>query len=656
MLRFVPLLLLVAITPALGSLAELHWKEYVRLSAVTGGLVYLRFRYGRSLRLSYANTRVAGKQPSVGGTELLALVCVYLLTQLEPGFGVAPRDAAPAVPLHYISFVAIALAFGAHVAGLTKLGMPLFRFTLADKVVVACVCAIVGLSVGTRVVFSPGELALQDLTGPANLLACLCLWLVAVRPVILTRADGTGLSHGAAGDMRLDRAWRVLRVGILLILAMGTAIGAGRMVRSYGLYRRAIGLAGAGDFGGSAACLDAWRAAAADLQLEPGPWLKGAAQVYAAAGRHRDFQAMLERYKERAGNDGAKVLRDVGSVALASSQWSDAIRAYEGYLVQAGGLSDPQDTVALHGLAQAYLEDGRPKSVVELVRRYANWPSVTPDGAVQAAQLGVACMQLKQWDRAARWLREATQASPDEARYQYLLGRIYLSQGDVEKARAVLRGAAELRPDWADIHYQLGICCEELDLHDEAILRFRTACELLPGHLDAWLGQQRLERDATALQQIAVALEGLLPDVRVGRNVGDELFLIGYDLPPVNERERGALEITLYWRLNPDTLATPAREHFLARQQAQDGSTTELVVNEGPVFRRMPADWELGEVVRSERRLPTLTGSTYMGTQHCELLLNVLYDMRDAPSDLLFSWATSTWVYSPTLVLELSGR
>jgi tetratricopeptide (TPR) repeat protein len=152
----------------------------------------------------------------------------------------------------------------------------------------------------------------------------------------------------------------------------------------------------------------------------------------------------------------------------------------------------------------------------------------TPAALVAAAS---ACMEVNDFDAAARDLEEALTIDPDRAAAHFERGKLWLRRDDMEQAGASFREAAERLPAFVSAWANLGATLGELDRPGQALAAFERALAGDPanpqtvnniGVVNRELGN--LAASEAAFRQVTT----LAPDLAFGfYNLGHTLFLQG---------------------------------------------------------------------------------------------------------------------------------
>jgi tetratricopeptide (TPR) repeat protein len=142
-----------------------------------------------------------------------------------------------------------------------------------------------------------------------------------------------------------------------------------------------------------------------------------------------------------------------------------------------------------------------------------------------------ACMEVNDFDAAARDLDEAIPLAPDWAAAHYERGKLWLRVDDMVKASEAFQVAATLLPRFAPAWANLGGTLGELDRPAEALAAFEHALAEEPDNPQALNNVGVVRRELGRLNESEAAFREVirrLPDLAFGHyNLGHTLFLQG---------------------------------------------------------------------------------------------------------------------------------
>ena len=152
----------------------------------------------------------------------------------------------------------------------------------------------------------------------------------------------------------------------------------------------------------------------------------------------------------------------------------------------------------------------------------------TPGSLVAAAS---ACMEVNDFEAAARDLDDAIAKAPEWAAAHYERGKLWLRQEDMVRASECFQRAAELLPGFAPAWANLGGTLGELDRAAEALAAFERALTLDPSNPQALNNVGVVRRELGRLAESEAAFRQVIqltPGMAFGHyNLGHTLFLQG---------------------------------------------------------------------------------------------------------------------------------
>ncbi len=141
------------------------------------------------------------------------------------------------------------------------------------------------------------------------------------------------------------------------------------------------------------------------------------------------------------------------------------------------------------------------------------------------------CMEVNDFDAAARDLDEALGMAPRWAAAHYERGKLWLRVDDMVKASESFRAAADLLPGFGPAWANLGATFGELDRPAEALAAFERALAQEPGNAQALNNIGVVRRELGRLAESEAAFKRVIqltPDLAFGHyNLGHTLFLQG---------------------------------------------------------------------------------------------------------------------------------
>ncbi|HEV7299135.1 MAG TPA: tetratricopeptide repeat protein [Tepidisphaeraceae bacterium] len=170
-------------------------------------------------------------------------------------------------------------------------------------------------------------------------------------------------------------------------------------------------------------------------------------------------------------------------------------------------------------------------------------------GSLEAIDLyvaGVRAYQSGDQDAAITNLRAATEANTRLIMAATLLGNLYKSQGEYDKAREVYERVAQLDPYTPDNHYSLGLTYQLLDQLEQATSSYQRLLQLEPDHFEGNmnLGSVRLAMNDPdeALRTLRKATEINPKNAAAWANLGVALDAKG-DFPEAEKAYRTSIDL-----------------------------------------------------------------------------------------------------------------
>ena len=97
--------------------------------------------------------------------------------------------------------------------------------------------------------------------------------------------------------------------------------------------------------------------------------------------------------------------------------------------------------------------------------------------------LGTLYFEMRDFEKAEEYYKEALEVNPDNAPAHFNLGNICDEWGQHQEAAKFYAQAIQLDPSYADAHYNFALLCEHVNLQMEAIKHWRAYIKLDPSSL-----------------------------------------------------------------------------------------------------------------------------------------------------------------------------
>jgi tetratricopeptide (TPR) repeat protein len=190
----------------------------------------------------------------------------------------------------------------------------------------------------------------------------------------------------------------------------------------------------------------------------------GAASVYQAATRQRDYAALLMR----------------GDNALRDDQTFGAIEAYS------GAIALRRDSmIGYLRRGQTYQRRGDRGDLERAATDFRRAAALDATATQPLEALGNVLYQLRRYDQAADAFERYLRLDDRSARVTYRLALARYRQRDLDGTVAAVREATRLDDNMADAHYLEGLCLRETRRLAEALHAFERAVALEPGMIPA---------------------------------------------------------------------------------------------------------------------------------------------------------------------------
>ena len=228
--------------------------------------------------------------------------------------------------------------------------------------------------------------------------------------------------------------------------------------------------------------------------------------------------------------DDAFVNAQTGGTQLVTTQqkyleaeWSAALERHgDATLIAVAGTSGTVDSV----LARAFRASDPAERLSLCVEALTGGRT-----AASLVATASACMEVNDFEAAARDLDEALAQAPGWAAAHYERGKLWLRQDDMAQASASFRRAAELLPAFAPAWANLGGALGELDRPSDAVAALERALALEPANPQVLNNVGVVRRELGRLTESEAAFRQVIqltPEMAFGHyNLGHTLFLQG---------------------------------------------------------------------------------------------------------------------------------
>lgn len=205
------------------------------------------------------------------------------------------------------------------------------------------------------------------------------------------------------------------------------------------------------------------------------------------------------------------------------AEWHAALARHGDATLTCSGGQSPSIT---HPLAVAFRLDDAAERLAKCIEFLKS--GRTPEALVATAS---ACVEVNDFEAAARELDDAVALAPDWAAAHYERGKLWLRRDDMARAAGSFQRAAELLPGFAPAWANLGATLGELDRPAEALAAFERALALDPASPQALNNVGVVRRELGRLAESEAAFRQVIqltPGMAFGHyNLGHTLFLQG---------------------------------------------------------------------------------------------------------------------------------
>jgi tetratricopeptide (TPR) repeat protein len=322
-----------------------------------------------------------------------------------------------------------------------------------------------------------------------------------------------------------------------------------------------------------------------------------------------------------------QIHRKIGEVWFRGGNWKKAIKEFEILLEE-----KTADEEVRKKLAICYIREGYQRRFLNLVKN-GGVPNILPEDYETSLSLGRVHFYSKEFEQATNFFRKASEFHfGNDSFVQYELGRSLLAAGKAREAQVYFENSLKLEPDFADCYFQLGKCYDILGEDELARNSFKQALCLVPNHLEA-LSAIENGSEVGANNRGNLAEGKWIPENWTTTEFGD-VEMLGYSL----KRSQGGryLDATFFWKLTGTIPPTSNRFLFFIF----DETTGNTLVNEGPFFKKLPAMWRIGEVVKESYSLPVGEGRILDQGEKYKMVVYLLFP-PDSVEETIHAWFKS---------------
>lgn len=122
------------------------------------------------------------------------------------------------------------------------------------------------------------------------------------------------------------------------------------------------------------------------------------------------------------------------------------------------------------------------------IEQYIAWAEEDPTDAQRHASLGVVYEANELWSEARVCFRAVTRLAPEEVLARYHEAVACQELGDLDRTVELLHGVVLDDPEFAAAHHRLGRLLLEANEVDQAVGSFRRSIDLMPDHVEGYLG------------------------------------------------------------------------------------------------------------------------------------------------------------------------
>jgi tetratricopeptide (TPR) repeat protein len=172
-----------------------------------------------------------------------------------------------------------------------------------------------------------------------------------------------------------------------------------------------------------------------------------------------------------------ELVRHVYRLYIENESYAEAVYVLQGLVA---ARPDQADLHYLLGVAYSGIE--------ESAKAMQHFSKVTADSRFHrqaTLQLAFQLNEKGEVDRAVHLLRQALEASPQDAELKLYLGSLYEEHGRLPEAEQILLEAIDISPEDERIHFRIGVVYDKLQRKEDSIAAMRRVIEINPEHANA---------------------------------------------------------------------------------------------------------------------------------------------------------------------------
>ncbi len=176
------------------------------------------------------------------------------------------------------------------------------------------------------------------------------------------------------------------------------------------------------------------------------------------------------------------------------------------------------------------------------------WTQKQPSNGKAWTQLGIAYMELANYNNAVAAYRQAIRLDPEDHYAWYVLGSTYLLLKRYVDAIDAYKQVVRIYPESPDAWNRIGLAYDLLKRYPDAVIAYRKAIQINPNNSEAWesIGSTYMELDRND-QAIAALLEA----VRINPKSGSAWKLLGLAYVISGNRTAASVAVSQLRNIDP---------------------------------------------------------------------------------------------------------